>query len=582
MLFGGLGLAFSILRVDTWEANQPLLIRDEATGAAQRLGRFASQTELIAAQETILEMARNREVVEQALRTIGPPPDSKELNWPSAKTVDEIATSNINVRAPKSSEFGKTEVVYLATKAESPKRAMELCAAVYSSLSNHLRNVRRVRADSIIAELINAKDLARENLDQATRELQKLETIVGTDLGELRGLSESISGEGNSSRVLSEVQRDMRLAELELQKIGALHQLLLRAYDNPEHLLVSDGDLLSSQPTLQRLKSGLIDAQLAASQLSGRVRAEHPTMHSANLALETIRNELRKEILTVSESMGPSLKLAQDKVDALRNKQNSIQDKLSRLASIRTDYSGLVAEVKQRTQLYGTALTALAEAEALRSASLSTNLLSELGPPRSSDKPIGPGTTLLTAAATAAGLLLGIGGVFLVAPSPNGQSFGRRASDAALGRRVSDASGNGKRRSDSTSVIGVGNTGHPQELVPPTSANVEPDPMSLSEDAKLSSAEIPTQTASTVVWYDTTAAVETPDTAVAMDFATIESGNSDPVDEDVLLQSCGPLNEDRTEMLSFLEQVALKQSLQLPFQDVMPEAPSTNSPRFPR
>jgi succinoglycan biosynthesis transport protein ExoP len=637
LLFGGMGFAFSILRVDTWEASQPLLIRDEATGAAQRLGRFASQTELISAQETILEMARNREVVENALRTIGPPSDSKELNWPSAKTVDDIATSNINVRAPKSSEFGKTEVVYLATKAESPKRAMELCAAVYASLTNHLRNVRRVRADSIIAELINAKELARENLDQATGELQKLETIVGTDLGELRGLSESVTGEGNSSRVLSEVQRDMRLAELELQKIEALHQLLMRAYDNPEHLLVSDGDLLSSQPTLQRLKSGLIDAQLSASQLSGRVRPEHPTMHSANLALETIRNELRKEILTVSKSMGPSLKLAQDKVDALRNKQDSIQEKLSRLASIRTDYSGLVAEVKQRTQLYGAAQTALAEAEALRSASLSTNLLSELGPPRSSDKPIGPGTTMLTAAATAAGFLLGMGGVFLVAPSPSGQSFGRRTSDAALGRRASDSASDGQRRSDAIPAIEVVDVALQQQVVPPPMLNAEPerthfaDPPAdslanpLADDAKhqilklveeLGNQPPPTtaivdkpivkvepdlqqdpgkkmdavprmdaaqKTAGTIVWYDKPASAD----QGAAEPVPVESVKSDAVcdsdetDEECLLRSCGPLMDDRTEMLTYLEQVALKQSLQLPFQDVMPEAPHSRQSAIP-
>jgi hypothetical protein len=438
LLFAGLGVAICFFRTDTWEVSQPLLIRDEATGAAQRMGRFSSQTELIAAQETILEMARNREVVEQALRVIGPPDDHREATWPTAKIVDDVATSNINVRAPKSSEFGKTEVVYLVTKADSPDRATELCSALYKSLADHLRTVRRVRADSIIAELVSARDLAKQHLDDATRELQKLEMSVGTDLGELRGLSESVTSEVSSSRVLSEVQRDLRQAELDLQKQETLQLLLSRCIDNPEHLLVSDGELLSSQPTLQRLKAGLIDAQLATSQLSGRVRPEHPQMLSATLTLQTIRGELAKEIASVHAAMETSLSLSRDRVTSLVAKQTSIQEKLASLAAIRVDYSRLVAEVKHRTELLSNAQAALADAEALRSASLSTNLLSELGPPRASEKPVGPGRSTITAGAAAAGLLFGFGSVFLIAPGPSGNSFGRRLTDRPQGRRASD------------------------------------------------------------------------------------------------------------------------------------------------
>ncbi|MEP1645816.1 MAG: hypothetical protein ABJK10_16645, partial [Rhodopirellula bahusiensis] len=63
VLFGVLGLGTALFSSDRWAARQPLVLRDEATGAVDRLGRFSSQTDLKAAQETLLEMARNPEVV---------------------------------------------------------------------------------------------------------------------------------------------------------------------------------------------------------------------------------------------------------------------------------------------------------------------------------------------------------------------------------------------------------------------------------------------------------------------------------------------------------------------------------------
>ncbi len=65
---------------------QPLVIRDEVSGAFERLGRFASQTELKAAQETVVEMARNSEVVAVALKELGPYRSTPlEEAWPSQK-----------------------------------------------------------------------------------------------------------------------------------------------------------------------------------------------------------------------------------------------------------------------------------------------------------------------------------------------------------------------------------------------------------------------------------------------------------------------------------------------------------------
>lgn len=435
---GALGFAYSIVKQDLWEATQPLIVREEANGSEVRLGRFSSQSELQAAQETILEMARNREVVERALTELGPYSSLTFGKWPTSNVIRSVADSWISVRAPETSEFGKTEVVYLATKAESPERAEKFCAHLFDALSEHMREVRRLRADSIIEELRHACSLAKANLEEANLELTKLESSIGMDLGELRGLSESLSGDGGSSRIRSELEKDIRTAELELKKLESLHELLMRSQQDTTHLLVSDADLLQSQPTLQRLKAGLIDAQLEASKLAGRVTNSHPRMLAALRSQTTIQGELRDEIDNVVRTMGPSMELATRKLQTLLSKQAELEGKLGSLANIRADYSQLVAEVKNRTAILNESQAALADAEALRSAAVNTNLLAALGPPKSTDNPVGLGTIKLTAAAMVAGMLFSLGGVFLVAPTPNGQGFGRRLSDSMVGRRAVD------------------------------------------------------------------------------------------------------------------------------------------------
>ena len=99
------------------------------------------------------------------------------------------------------------------------------------------------------------------------------------------------------------------------------------------------------------------------------------------------------------------------------------------------------AEVKHRTQLLADVERSLSEATASRSAALSTNLIAELGPPQVTDNPIGPSGSMVTIGSTMAGLIFGLGSVFLIAPGPSEIRAGRRWSDyLSAGRRTSDDS----------------------------------------------------------------------------------------------------------------------------------------------
>jgi uncharacterized protein involved in exopolysaccharide biosynthesis len=439
LLFGLLGAAYAVFSSDVYSSRQPLVVRDAATGSFDRLGRFASQTDLKAAQETILEMAQNPEVVAAALRQIGPPTGTLVEGWPSSKVIDTVATEDVNLLAPKGSEFGNTEVVYLQVKANSAARASDFCRAMFENLTEQLRTVRRVRADSVIAELSHARDQARRNLDEAASRLHEIEVEFGTDLSELRNLNETISGDGTNRRTLEETMREVQAVQLELQKLQSLHQLLVAGAADPQQLLISGGDLLASQPSLQRLKDGLIDAQLASSQLAGVYTVDNPKRRAAMAAEREIERRMLQETAAVIRAMEPMIRLERERVERLRNRESQLRERLDQLATARTDYAKIDAEVKHRTQLLAEAERALSEAKASRSAALSTNLIAELGPPQVTDKPLGPSGSAVTLGSLMAGLIFGLGAVFLIAPGPN---------EIRMGRRWSDYLGGGRRRSD--------------------------------------------------------------------------------------------------------------------------------------
>jgi uncharacterized protein involved in exopolysaccharide biosynthesis len=153
-----------------------------------------------------------------------------------------------------------------------------------------------------------------------------------------------------------------------------------------------------------------------------------------------IKNRMQQETVAVIKAMQPMLKVQRAGLSRLEQKEIRLSERLERLALARTDYAKVDAEVTQRTRILAEAERLLADAQATRSAALSTNLLAELGPPQVTDKPIGPGGMTLAAGSSLAGLIFGLGAVFLVAPGPTESHGRRRWSDylSGQGRRLSD------------------------------------------------------------------------------------------------------------------------------------------------
>lgn len=451
--FAALGLAYVLLlKDDVWTASQGLIVRDEANGAVMRLGRFQSQTEMKAAQETILEMARNTQVLREALMEVGPEtrwlgPNWLRLDWlglggvpedwPSQHDVTELANHAIGVRAPQGAEFGTTEVIYLDVKQGSRTRALELNRAVCKALDSRLRLVRIARADGVIDELSRASTLAGEELRRATEQLQVIERAAGPDLADLRGLSEANGNASTSRQMLDAVKTELRQLESQHAQLLTDRNLLKHTQDDPAQLLSAPASILTAHPGLKKLREGLADAQLASSQLRGRFTSTHPLVSVAVSSEKEIKGQLQGELALALATTEKDVENSQARIDSLKRQQRQLEDRLERLARIRAEHDNLNNEVRARTRIHQEAETQLAEARATRDAALSSSLLTRLDEPVLGERPAGPGRTTIVLGMTLSGLFFGLGIVFLLTPL-DGQVADSDRWNERLGRRISD------------------------------------------------------------------------------------------------------------------------------------------------
>ena len=434
-----------MLKSDTWLASQAFLVRDEATGAVMRLGRFESQTQMKASQETILEMSKNHQVVRDALVALGPEIGVfswlGKSNFPSNLMVQDYATNAISVHAPKGTEFGVSEVIYLDTKLSTPDRAVQFNKYLCDALEERLRQVRKSRADSIIAELTHARDSARIAQTSVTKRLQEMELKAGLELSDLRGLTDTLAGGSNSRTQIDQIKTELRTGETQIQQLQNDIDLIQDAIKDPSGFLVTPSELINTQPGLRKLREGYAEAQISASQLSGKFTEQHPLYIAAKTSQYSIRERLTDELQASLTNREQELKLLLGKQERLKAVLSSTEVKLATISGDRAEYANIISEVKTRTTILEAAERELAEASASSDASLSTSLITRLDAPVISDKPIGPGRTIITCLCTIAGLVFGLGIVFVLVPSESGKSFGRRLGDLGFGRRKEDSSG---------------------------------------------------------------------------------------------------------------------------------------------
>ncbi len=431
-----LAATYALVKPDQWQATQSVLLRDEAAGQLSGQGRFDSIDTMKAAQEMVVEVARNQAVLEATLKQVGPPLGSRvKGEWPSLTDVESLR-KNVTVSPPNGAEFGTTEVLHLSVDSDNRERAILLASTLCQQMDIALKNIRNRRADSVIEELENAELLAQQELARATAALKQEETKVGSDLGELRSLNDATSGDGNLRNAWNQIKQQIRDGEAELVKLDEQLKILKAAQNDPDHLIATPNQLLVSQPSLRRLKDGLVDAQLRTSQLMGKMSNSHPQVQSAVAAEEEVRNKLRDELQIAIRGVQADLQLQRSRLKSINTQETDVRERLDSLASIRAGYANLVADVEKCTIVLRTAHEQLADAKANKRASETSSLITRIDEPTTGEYPIGPGKTVIAGGGLMGGLMLGIGIVVLLSPMPGSQ--GRRWTDRLWGRRSTD------------------------------------------------------------------------------------------------------------------------------------------------
>src|SRR5690349_2244605 len=74
---GAAACVYAVVKRDSWEAAQSMMVRAEAGNGDAAVGRFRDLAEMKTLQETIQEVAKSRAVLAAALHVVGPDENSK-------------------------------------------------------------------------------------------------------------------------------------------------------------------------------------------------------------------------------------------------------------------------------------------------------------------------------------------------------------------------------------------------------------------------------------------------------------------------------------------------------------------------
>jgi len=401
---------YALVRHAPWEASQALVVRNDAANNQETPGKFAQPDEMKTVQETILELVRSRSVLAAALTEVGPPPRGQGglAAWPGEEDIADLREA-VKLTPPKGAEFGKTEVFYLKVRDRDRSRAVALASAIAGQLEASFQKLRDAKAASMVSELEKTLELAAKDLRESTARLSDMERQVGSDLAELRILHDTTSGESALRRTVTEIRNELRQVRAAGKSSEELLNLVKLAQAEPDRLVAMPNTLFESQPALRRLKDGLVDAQLAASQLLGRMSAEHPLVKAAQESQRQIARQVHAELINAIRAVEVDLRINADRALLLEQQLAAATGRLDKLAALRAPYANQTAETKKWRELMERAQQRLADARAGEATAKATSLIARIDTPETGTRPVGPGRALLLFLGLAGGLVIGLG-----------------------------------------------------------------------------------------------------------------------------------------------------------------------------
>ena len=407
---------YALVMTRYWQADQALVVRQEVTTSeAAPLGKFSDLYQMRTFQETILELVKSRQVIEATLHTVAEREAGGEASAPSDREIEKFR-KRVSMLPPGGAEFGKTEVFYLGVKDPSRDRAIELVGELTHQLDQRLRELRDQKSQSLVNELQQQVNLASAAQDEVTQRLLEFESNVGSDLGELRMLHSANSGQSDLRQRAVQIEQEYRQAAVKVRETEMLKEVLKSAQNNPANLVSLPNSLLSSQPTLARLKNGLFDAQLRLAEASGTRTDEHPKVQAARQAVEQVRRDLHRELEVAANGISVELGLSRQRHASLQTRLQLLNERLTHLAGLRAEYSNRVAAVENSRQVLDQARRKLTEAQAQHAAANTARLVTPIDAPDAGTNPVGMRRAGVVLLGALGGLIFGLGWTFLTVP----------------------------------------------------------------------------------------------------------------------------------------------------------------------
>ncbi len=412
-----LAAGYATIAPKTWQASQAMIVRNEASIGESSPGKFHGPEDLKTIQETIVEISKSRGVMQAALQEIGPPTnDTSTAAWPSDKQLAEVQKV-VKIVPPKGVEFGTSEVFYLEVRDNDRKRVAALCTALCRQLQIHLQDIRNAKAESMTDELSKSVQVAKSDLQAATKQLTALEKEVGSDLSELRSLLDSNSSDTSLRRTVSEIENELRQVRATSKGNRQMLEILRDAETDPSRLVAAPNRLLEAQPALRRLKDGLVDAQIRTATLQGKMSADHPEVLSAKESESQVAQRLHNELATAIRSIEGESRLDDNRIDLLERQQKNASQRLTRLAGLRAVYANILAETNHRARLLEHAEQALTDARSSSASARAASLIAMVDAPDTGSGPVSPTRTAILLGGLLGGLVTGFGVVLLTVPA---------------------------------------------------------------------------------------------------------------------------------------------------------------------
>ncbi|MBU2699036.1 hypothetical protein Ga0466249_000115 [Sporomusaceae bacterium BoRhaA] len=354
------------------------------------------------ATQSYIELMKSRTVLEPVIA---------QIEWPKqSPKAAEFAKSNLQIQNAKG-----TDLIELKAKGRTPEEAQTIAAGVIDNFQQLLTTQSQSEQSLMVKFLTGRLAEAKKNMEQAEQNLEAFRQQEKV----------YIPDEQAKAAIKKITEYDQKLAQLKVQN------------DADQAKLQSDNDQLAKQnialsqyglsdnPEIEKLRSTIVEKQIALIGLQQKYTDKHPNVILAQKEIEKLNNKLQNQvddsIQAGTNTLNPihaglmkdkvmtetELLAGQASVDAIQKIQGQNEQEISQLSASSLTYVGLQRQASITQEVY-TALVKNYEQAKIQEAmeSMDIQVIDSADLP---DKPSAPNKRLITAIGGVIGVLISFG-----------------------------------------------------------------------------------------------------------------------------------------------------------------------------